>query len=211
MRGRLGAVIPEGLVVSRETGLELWDWDAKEPRYLAPAVHDVVANHGSLLAVMRAKALVLIDAETGAEHPVPRVTAGEWPIVPGSFSPDGTLFVQDLGEAPPRSEAEAYGLLGEVLEAAAGHAPAPKVPPEWSRLAVVSGTEGSVRLAEGRFNDFAGTPVWSADGEWIVFDAPFQTRDLFVCRIREPIPRLVPVKFKGASPGPLVDVSDLVA
>ena len=72
------------------------------------------------------------------------------------------------------------------------------------RLAIVDASDGSVALAEGEYDNFA-RPVWSSDGAWIVFNAPFEPGGLWLCAVAEP--KLERILFESNPPVPLLDVS----
>jgi len=74
--------------------------------------------------------------------------AGRW-NGSGSFSPDGAWFALGLAEQDFTTRA--------MLE------------PDWTRLALIEVETGAVTLAEGRIDNFATTPVWTADSRWLVF------------------------------------------
>jgi hypothetical protein len=73
-----------------------------------------------------------------------------------------------------------------------------------SVLALVDVDTGSIRVCSGTFDNFC-RPTWSADGDLIAFDAPFDrpTR-LHIVRVEEGVVR--PVQFKQRVPAPLLDV-----
>ena len=174
----LVAAVPEGLVFMRSHALLLGD------ARLA-AGDEVLATSGSLLAVEhhREGALTLVDASTGTVTPVLKPRAGRW-NGSGSFSPDGAWFALGIAEHDYTTRA--------ILE------------PDWTRLALVETATGGVTLAEGVFDNFATTPVWSADSGSLVFNAPFD-KSLFSCDMATR--RLSPLLRRRGRPSPLIDIT----
>jgi len=172
------AGVPEGLVLSRSGKL----WLGDEPLAVG---NDVLATSGSRLVVAahRSGQLSLVDASTGTITPVVMPFAGRW-NGSGSFSPDGAWFALGLAEQDFTTRA--------MLE------------PDWTRLALIEVGTGAVTLAEGRIDNFATTPVWTADSRWLVFNAPFD-KSLFACEIAAM--RLQPLLRRRGRPSPLVDVT----
>lgn len=80
--------------------------------------------------------------------------------------------------------------------------------PRPHRLGIIRCDHGSMAITDGEYDNFTYPLVWSLDGEWIVFSAPFQPRGLWLTRAAEP--RLERVKFSRNAPAPLCDVSDLI-
>ena len=172
------AAVPQGLVLSRSGKL----WLGDEPLAVGD---DVLATSGSRLVVAahRSGQLTLVDASTGTITPVARPFAGRW-NGRGSFSPDGAWFALGLAEQDFTTRA--------MLE------------PDWTRLALIEAETGAVTLAEGRIDNFATTPVWTADSRWLVFNAPFD-KSLFACEIASM--RLQPLLRRRGRPSPLADVT----
>jgi hypothetical protein len=182
---RLEAAVPEGWILrgARDgagdaDALLLWRWRGSSGTPVSSGYY-VLASHGSLLAVAhRDGRLSFVDAGTGTETPVSNPLAGGWHDS-GAFSPDGAQF--------------AIGVR-EQLDG-----------PASAQLALVDTATGAAALATGRFDNFATTPVWSQDGAWLIFDAPFDT-SLFACHVRAASPTLVPVVRRRGRPVPLIDV-----
>jgi hypothetical protein len=116
---------------------------------------------------------------------------GDWPLT-ATFSPDGETLASGVAET------------ARVVDPAIS-----TYRPEWMRLALVDFATGRVRLAEEHFGNFVWGPVWSRDGSWLIFNAPFD-KSLFACRVHEDPPNLVPVVRRRGRPGPLVDVTDVL-
>jgi hypothetical protein len=230
---RVEAAVPEGLV-SRPLDppgdgsgdvLTLWPWGSDSGEPLAPG-WDVLACRGSVLAVaLRDGRLTLTDAATRRQTAVARPLPGGWGTF-GSFSPDGAWFaigveeedsgarsarqLEGLPTVPAGTDVEAW--MTTLLEPAHSDALAGfgerLAEPRWTRLALIRIATGAVTLAEGRFDNFATTPVWSADSRRLIFDAPFD-RSLFACDVAGRPPRLTAIVRRRGRPTPLIDVTAL--
>jgi hypothetical protein len=189
---RLEAVAEEGIVLRDDDARLVLVGDDGEAAELCQG--HVLARHGSLLAIRQATwseslefGLRLLNLTTGVGVVVEPPLGGPWGIF-ASFSPDGGTLAIGIEEAPwPTEPDEAIKLVDKR---------------KWTRLALIDATSATVRLAEGRFDNFAAAPVWTADGSWLVFDAPFD-KSWFVCQVSHPEPSLVPVMKGPARPSPL--------
>ena len=166
-------------------GVALWD-GTSAPQRLAEGVWHLCAGRGRRSAWIRPEpdALVLVDAACRSVIEVEAPTGGRWELV-GSFSPAGDSLALGV-------EASARG-----VDRGRPH-----------RLAVVDVSDGSVALAQSEYDNFA-RPVWSADGAWIVFNAPFEPGGLWLCAVAGP--KLERIPFESDPPVPLLDVSPFVA
>jgi hypothetical protein len=195
---RLQAAVRDGLVLRTQDrdGLWIWRWDARDVVPLTPA-REVLGAHDATLAVLDPDdQLEVFDSCTGRRTPIAKPLPGKW-ASRGSFSPDGTRFALDLEE----HRAEVDGGPVEILAA--------MMQPAWSRLVLVTCATGATNVPAGRFDNFASTPVWTADGRWLLFDAPFDT-SLFALDTHAPAPELTPVVRRRGRPSPLIDITALI-
>src|SRR5690349_4879668 len=120
---------------------------------------------------------------TRAETPVARPLAGAWNMF-ASFSPDGRRLAVGIDEEDSEARlSRVVAPLPELLDLndmgawierimAPENAGALKRfgelhrQPRWNRLALIDASSGAVTLAQGRFDNFASTPLWSADSRW---------------------------------------------
>lgn len=232
---RLEAALADGLVLREvdpdegppSDGLSLWPGGGN---HLAPlaAGTNVVACCDPVLAVSHGRdAITLVNVTTGIETPVPKPAAGNWDQF-GSFSPDGKWFAIGISEEPRAAwhatrmpEDMIPPTSGDVGDWFAGRLSDPDYladtevvtrrlkEPRWSRLALVDCASGAVTLSDGRFDNFASAPVWTADGSWALFDAPFD-KSLFACDVRASPPRLIPILRRRGRPVPLLDVTAIL-
>lgn len=94
--------------------------------------------------------------------------------------------------------------------------PLPKTP-DWGNLSpyegspsclpLVDSASGKVAVADGSFDNVAYPPVWSNDGEWLTFGAPYESRQLWVMSLEEQV--LHRVRFRRQPPMPLLDATHL--
>jgi hypothetical protein len=183
---RLDAATEDGLVLRADSGaLLLFTWGSTQGRQLA-AGGPVIAQHGAVVACRqrdppRGSVLLFVHTGTGSKRVVSRPAEGAWGIF-GSFSPDGRLFAVSIGD---------WGMDADCS------------------LALIDVATGDATLAEGSFQNHASTPVWNADGSWLVFDAPFD-KSLFACNITDTGAILVPIVRRRGRPGPILDVTGIV-
>jgi Tol biopolymer transport system component len=122
--------------------------------------------------------------------------AGEWQRFGASFSPDGTRMALAIREESP-PDGLAAAAAGRYL-------------PRWTRLALIDVVTAEARLVQGRFDNFCTTPVWSPDGRWLLFNAPFD-KSLFACDTHARPPVLQPFLRRRGRPSPLADITHSVA
>src|SRR5581483_535656 len=151
----------------------------------------------------------LFSAETRKESQIVKPVEGDWAFTCGSFSPDGRFFLQDLTEVrgPSRNGAGAIDIAADILQTVG---PGGERRPKWSRLAIIDTESGRAALADGRFDDFATAPVWSADSEWAAFTTPFDAHRLWTCRVTSPRPALEMTEFATSVPTPIANVTDFL-
>jgi WD40-like Beta Propeller Repeat len=124
-----------------------------------------------------------------------------------SFSPDGRYAAIDLDMSDPEPLPESDEVPGLSMLDRAGEIVRYTVEPH--RLALIDCTTGNIRVAWGVFDNFATHPVWSDDGEWLVFYAPFIRNRLWTCHVATAC--LESISFGRRSPPvPRVNVTDLV-
>ena len=159
---------------------------------------DVTASHGSTLLVLdRTGRCRLIDLDRGTTIELRNPGVGRWQRFP-SFSPDGSLVAlatdvnpMDLSDGPS---------IDEILE------DENELPESPSVMVLIDATTGDIRGVDGQFTNFASEPVWSRDGEWIVFDAPFEERNLYLVHVTSRS-SLISVAFEHEPPLPLMDIT----
>jgi hypothetical protein len=201
---RLAAAVSQGLVVAPvEAGmLYLHRWTDERRTDLVAGSY-VLARHPARLAVeVDHRELVIFDVGRGTSLPVPRPSGSRWGTF-SSFSPDGNLLAIGVEQDRSHSEEE---LLAGVWAALTTDERYEREP---TRLALIDTTTGAVRLATGDFDNFATTPIWSADGTSAFFAAPFEDA-LWRCDATTPEPWLDRV-LKGRAPVPRADVTSLLA
>jgi hypothetical protein len=187
----LSAVTPEALVLGDRDG-RLWvmSWDLSDSEVIGEG--RVFAQHRSRIAIQtRTGDLRILHLSTGSQIAIRRALPGQWGMF-GSFSPDGKTLALDVSERATGPQ-DAAG----VFE------------PKWTRLVLVAVDDGEVRLVEGHFDNFATAPVWTADGSWLIFEAPFD-KSMFACCLADAEPTLEPIVRRRGRPVPLVDVTDLL-
>lgn len=191
---RLDSVTPAGFVVRRDCHLVLVS-DGAADRPLGQG--SVVGAFRSTLIVDRPPGggIVIHDLGSGDEIPVSDPGIGRWQRSP-AFSPDGKRFVIGADRDAPRP-------LPEGFDWAAPYQAQP------AQLVCVDVQTGTATIVEGTFDNFAWEPVWTADGAWVVFGAPFEKRQLWVMSSVELVLRNV--KFRRNPPMPLLDVTSLLA
>ena len=210
---RLEAAVPDGLITRPQDHgpeapdvLSLWPWEGDRGVELT-AGWEVLACRGSLLVVLgRDGEITLLDAATRAETRVRRPLPGGWNHA-GSFSPDGARFaigVEEEHRPPLITEEEIDAYLMSMFDPEAAYEP------QLTRLGLIDSATGAATVADGAFDDFATAPVWSGDGRWLVFDAPFD-RSSFACDVAERPPRLTPIVRRRSRLSPLVDVTAITA
>jgi hypothetical protein len=193
---RLHAHVPAGLVFTgeHEQALQFWDIEQQRASRLVGTV-DLVASCEATLAVLFPKQLVLFDTGTGQQRRVHKPLPGGWERYNASFSPDGTrlaLAIRAEPDPPPDDIGAAIARLHQ---------------PRWTRLALIDVATAKAHLVDGRFDNFASTPVWSNDGRWLLFDAPFD-KSLFACDTHAVTPTLLPFLRRRGRISPLVDITD---
>jgi hypothetical protein len=196
----LYAAVPEGLVIAApdvdgdrdRDVLSLWPYEGGRSTALAPG-WQVIASHGSLLAVAhRNGEMTFVDVATRAQTPITKPLPGAWDQE-GSFSPDGAWLAISLAEAHPTRAMVAQGLNE----------------PHWRRLALINTATGEVTMTTDRFDNLASPPVWSHNGAWLIFNAPFD-KSLFACDVTRSPPHLIPIVCRRGRPSPLIDVTAII-
>jgi hypothetical protein len=204
---RLEAAVVDGLIFRGhdhgnrdDDTLWIWTWESEDVEAFSPGLA-VVAAHDALLAVAdRDKRLSILDTGTRRSTPVVKPAVGEW-ASKGSFSPDGRWLalgyeegMEDADGDLPITVTDPFAVLAELSR------------PSWTKLAFVDTATGPSVVAEGRFNDFATSPVWTADSRWVIFDAPYEN-SLFACEAHAAPPQLIPIVRRRGRPRPLIDVT----
>jgi hypothetical protein len=204
---RLEAAVADGLIFRGhdhrnrdDDTLWIWTWNSEDVAPFSPGLR-VVGAHDAMVAVAdREKRLSILHAGTRRSTPVVEPPAGEW-ASDGSFSPDGrwlALSYEERTEHPdgdePITPTDPLAVLAQLSQ------------PNWTRLAFVDTATGTSVVAEGRFNEFATSPVWTADSRWVIFDAPYEN-SLFACEAQAARPQLIPIVRRRGRPNPLIDVT----
>jgi hypothetical protein len=200
----LAAVVSQGLVVAPvEAGIiQLHQWADGRRTDLVAGTY-VLAQHDALLAVeVDHRDLMIFDVGRRTSVPVPRPAGSRWGMF-SSFSPDGKLLAIGVEKDHGLSEEE---LRAAVWDALTGNSQDAREP---TRLALIDTTTGALRLAAGDLDNFATTPIWSADGTSAFFATPFEDA-LWRCDLPTPEPSLDRV-LKRRAPVPLADVTSLLA
>jgi hypothetical protein len=155
------------------------------------------AQPGALLRTSAEHSSAEVINSSGAAVPVELPIQGSWGR--GSTSPDGRHQVFDVDvSGPPEPHSFTDIAQGRV-----------KYTPRPHRLGIIDLQDGSASVAEGVYDNFAYKPVWSDDGQWLVFYAPFQRNRLWACNVTAQ--RLESISFgRRSPPAPLVNVTDLV-
>ena len=191
--GSLMADIPAGLIVQEPDGrLSLREQGATARVPLDP---NIAGIPGTFRRVDAGEQFFRADGTPLRAAPPIDGTPQAWSA---SFSPDGRYAAVDIDMSGPR---EIPSMI-DIVQGRAKYVPAPH------RLAPIDCATGNVTIADGAFDNFASTPVWSHDGEWLVFNAPLQRGGLWACRVAEP--RLERIRLPKAAPVPLVNVTDLI-
>jgi hypothetical protein len=191
---RIDAVVPAGFVVRRGTELALVDNEnfATEP---IGSGH-VQASYGNVILVGESSGgLALYDLDSASRTEVDDPGVGRWQRF-ASFSPHGQSIAIGADRDPPRP-------LPEQTDWA-------NLPPyegSPSCLVLIDVATGKAVIAEGSFDNFAWTPVWSSDGEWLVFGAPYESKQLWLMSFEKRV--LQRVRFRRQPPMPLLDVTHL--
>lgn len=196
----LRATITDGLLTSPWesnraglAGLQLFRYGASDPEPFASELGPdlaVVGQAGDLLMLTETRSLGRDGFwlyEPGACQPVyvappPGMEFGMF----SSFSPDADRIA--IGIENPEA---VHGRAGRYVR------------DQSSMMAIVDARTGAVRVADGGFDNFASSPVWTADGRWVIFDAPFDL-SLYACDTLADQPTLIPVLRKRGRPSPLV-------
>jgi hypothetical protein len=113
----------------------------------------------------------------------------------GSVSPDGRLLAIGAYIDPPRPPKGLLRALNEPLI------------PRSSVMVLIHTDTGNASVIDGVFPEFAWTPAWSKNGEWVVFSAPFQKRRLYGVQVSTSVSHEWP--FRHNPPAPMLDVSGL--
>ena len=192
----LEAVTQEALLLGDRGGrLWLMSWDLSDPEPVGEG--RVLAQHRSRIAIQTRpvnRKLTILDLAAGSQMAIRSPLPGPWGMF-GSFSPDGSTLALDVSERPLATEVETAAARG--------------FEPRWTHLALVAIDDGEIRLVDRRFDNFATAPVWTADGSWLIFDAPVD-KSMFACRIADGEPTLQPLVRRRGRPSPLVDVTDIL-
>jgi hypothetical protein len=109
----------------------------------------------------------------------------------GSFSPDGSRLAIGGYLLPLRVTDDVSVTAGPLAL-------------RRSVMAVIDTNTGEAVVA-GTYGEFAWIPAWRADGEWLVFAAPFQPRRLYGMRPDDPT--LHEWRFTHEPPAPMLDVT----
>jgi hypothetical protein len=196
----------EALILRRDDVVGLFEWRERRerPEMLVPDAAHIYAEQSSRFACAAAgdtDDLIVVDAEARTTTRVPLPDgASRWELK-GAFSSDGSKLAIAIDYSPQRTMEELLGRLSSVVSGASvAYERAPR------RLAVVDSL-GKLALSDDEFDNFAW-PVWSVDGDWLVFNAPFQARGLWIASTTDL--RLQRIPFKRNPPVPLMDASDLV-
>jgi hypothetical protein len=171
--------------------LALWREDAK-PEVLEEDFGGFLVSDGNWLAWPRGEIVVVRNAAAGTFHNVRHPAVARWQHIGGSFSPDG-CYLAISGETEMR-EPNTRTFI-ETIEAT--YEPTPSV------MTLIELTTGSVQIVDGQFDNWASDPVWSADGDWVIFAAPYERRRLFGFRPAELV--LHTYQFKRITPMPMLD------
>jgi hypothetical protein len=190
---RLEAEVFAGLiVVDSDEGMALHDHDGGRRDYGQIAwFHGANSNHW-LWTSRDQPSKLFISRTDGADVAVDAPQVLEWHHR-GTFSPDGS-YVAIGGYVEPRRD-----LLGLVQ----GQRTTRR-----SVMVVADVATGTTTIA-GTYEDFAWTPAWLADGQWVVFNAPFDRRCLF--GVQPGSPELHRWRFRQAPPAPMLDVARIGA
>ena len=193
---RLHAVTPMGFVTgSEDAGLRLLESDGTTSRSVPGLEGDwqVIGAHGStVVAEHRGHELAIVDLEHEQVLTVDRPGDGPWGNG-AEFSPDGQTVAIEV-----RRDALSPSLpFTEAIAGPASHRRA------W--LVLIDVASGTPQVCEGEFESFAYVPVWSRDGQWIVFASPFEKRQIWLVERNEAMLRRVP--FRRQPPMPMLDVT----
>jgi hypothetical protein len=190
-----------GLVSSESGGLHVWAEGSSEPRLLEPRLSDVPASAGSRLCgrATRDENLLVVDIERETTTEIQPPSGARW-TRQMMFSPSGSILAAGLDNSLPFPSENLGADLEEIL---AGRGTLRESP---HRLALID-EAGRLTVADGHWDDFA-YPMWSNDGEWIVFKAPAHKGGLWLTSLVNP--RLHWLPFHRNPPRPLVDLSDLL-
>jgi len=196
---------PFGFVLGRGYGggLHLWAAGRDAPERLLDGVSAYrVDSGGARVFCWRpdSEEIVLLDLARRAHVSVPQPEGARWELRTAVFSPGATRLAISIDYSAQLTAEERSTRFAEIVAGRGSYDPKPR------RLGLLSTTSGAITIADGQYDNFAN-PIWSIDGEWVVFNAPFQPRGLWVCRAAEA--RLERVRFSRDAPVPLCDVSDL--
>jgi hypothetical protein len=202
---RIDACTPQGLVVRtiyqgppvhpEVPPLVLRDPDTGAQRHLSD-LRGVTASRGSqLLLLDRASRAVLVDLAAGTMVEVanPGIARWQWNA---SFSPDGSTVAvgADL-------DAHEFSIPG-VTDILQGRV---DTGPERSVMVLIDTATGQSTILDGEYIWQATRPVWSSDGQWIVFCATHEEDKLYLAGIGDNTLRAVPCS--ALPPIPLLDAA----
>ncbi len=189
---RIDAVVPAGFVVRRGTALGLVDGRNFGTEPIGSG--HVHASYGNVILVGEASGgLALYDVGSGSRTEVDDPGVGRWQTF-ASFSPDGRSIAIGADRDPP-----------EPLPEQTDWANLPPYEGSPSCLVLIDAATGKAAVAEGSFDNFAWTPVWSSNGEWLVFGAPYESKQLWLMSFDKRV--LQRVRFRRQPPMPLLDAT----
>jgi len=196
---------PSGFVLGRgyRGGLHLWAARRDAPERLLDGVSAYsVDSGGAHVFCWRpdSEEIVFFGLARRASVSVPQPEGARWELRTAAFSPDATRLAISIDYSSQLTANERSTRFAETVAGHGSYDPKPR------RLGLLSTTSNAITIADGHYDNFA-YPIWSIDGEWVVFSAPFQPRGLWVCRAAKA--RLERVRFSRDAPVPLCDVSDL--
>ncbi|MDQ6839948.1 MAG: hypothetical protein M3137_16880 [Actinomycetota bacterium] len=194
---RLHAETPAGFVIEDYDHGQLATFVADEVR---PLVDDRVrmlgATHGSVVVWTRwddNAVLGMTDAAAGRTQMIRHPAVAEWQSF-ASFSPDGRTLA--IGGFPDPREPLTGSFIDNLSKPYVGRP---------ALMMLVDTASGACRRVQGEYDQFATTPAWSADGGWVAFHAPFQSRRLYVFRPDDGV--LHTIRFRRSPPTPMLDVT----
>jgi hypothetical protein len=194
---RLHIETPAGFVIENHDEGRLAVLNAGEVRPLvAEGVRPLTGTNGITVVWTPwedAATLGLTDVETGRTQMICHPDVAEWQSK-ASFSPDGRTLA--IGGFPEPREPSTGSFVDTISKPYVGRR---------ACMMLIDVASGACRRVRGEYDNFAWAPAWSADGSWVAFYAPFQSRRLYAFQADEG--DLQTIKFRRSPPAPMLDVT----